>query len=111
MYRALQLSSAQDWPCFKTAAPHFKLCRFFISDSFCHSRILYKNEIARICESCDVQVSVQHWLCCPQRAADQDLLSREVGFTVDSFERLRDVLINPRHSVALEFVLSKFFKW
>jgi hypothetical protein len=48
---------------------------------------------------------------CPLRAGDRKLLESTVGFSVDSFERLRDVLVNQSHSVALEFVLSKFFKW
>jgi hypothetical protein len=48
---------------------------------------------------------------CPLRAGDRTLLASSVGFSVDSFDRLRDVLVNPSHSVALEFVLSNFFKW
>jgi hypothetical protein len=110
-YQSLQLPSAGSWPCFQSAAAHFQLCRFFISDSFCHSRLLHKNEIDRTCEICGVSLSVQHWLDCPLRVADRELLSRETGFTVDSIERLREVLVSPRHSVALEFVLAKFFAW
>jgi hypothetical protein len=110
-YNALQITSAATWPCFQSTAAHFKLCRFFISDSFRHSRLLYANEIDRTCDVCGIPLTVEHWLHCPLRSNDRALLASGVGFVVDSLERLREVLINPRHSVALELVLSKFFKW
>jgi hypothetical protein len=50
-----------------------------------------------------------HWLCCPLRAADRDLLAMETGFSITCLEDLHRVLIDSRHSIALEFVLSKFF--
>jgi hypothetical protein len=111
MYQSLQLSSAASWPCFQTAAPHFKLCRFFASDSFCHSRLLHANEIDRTCNECGIPLTIDHWLHCPLRISDRALLASEVGFPIDSMEKLREIFMDQRHSVALEFVLSKFFKW
>jgi hypothetical protein len=110
-YLSLDVASAPYWPCFQSAASHFKLCRFFISDSFRHSRLLFQNGIERECESCGIPLSVRHWLSCPLRAADRSLLSQETGSPVTSLECLRDILKNPRLSVALEFVLSRFFTW
>jgi hypothetical protein len=110
-YLALDIESAAFWPCFQSVAPHFKLCRFFISDSFRHSRLLYQNGIERECEICGVPLSIRHWLSCPLRASDRQLLSLETGRPVDSLECLRFILRNPRYSVAFEFVLSRFFTW
>ncbi len=111
IYQSLQITSAANWPCFQTAASHFKLCRFFASDSFRHSRLLHANDIDRSCNECGIPLSIEHWLQCPLRISDRALLASEVGFTVDSFESLRVVFADLRHCVALEFVLSKFFKW
>ncbi len=111
MYQSLSISSSHTWPCFESAAPHFRLCRFFISDSFCHSRLLFSNGISRECELCGISLSIDHWLHCPLRANDRALLTRETGFNIDSMERIRDVYTNARFSVAMEFVLSKFFTW
>ncbi len=110
-HQALQLPTAHTWPCFQTTAAHFRLCRFFVSDNFRHSHLLYQNGVERVCGHCDVHLSVQHWICCPLRAQDRALLAVETGFSVVSFENLRDVLVDQRMSVALEFVLSRFFKW
>ncbi len=108
-YQSLDIPTAASWPCFLSSASHFKLCRFFISDSFRRSKSLSDYQISPTCPTCTVPISVQHWLLCPLRIADRALLSSETGFPIDSLERLRDVLQNPRHTVALEFVLSRFF--
>ncbi len=110
-YLALDVASASYWPCFQTAAPPFKLCRFFVSDSFRHSRLLFQNGIERECKSCGVQLSIRHWLHCPLRSADRALLSQETGYPVNSLMCLCNILRDSRHSVAFEFVLSRFFKW
>ncbi len=110
-YQSLDISTAASWPCFLSTSTHLKLCRFFISDSFRHSKLFSSNNVSRNCPSCDEPLSVQHWLFCPHWSADRQLLSTETGFQIDSLERLRDILQNPRHSVALEFVLSRLFTW
>jgi hypothetical protein len=109
-YRALDIPTAGSWPCFSSSASHYRLCRLFLSDSFRHSRELYNNGVERRCASCDETLSIQHWLVCPDRLADRQLLETETGFMVDSFEKLRDIVSDPRRCIALEFVLSRFFK-
>jgi hypothetical protein len=108
-YQSLDIRTASSWPCFLSTAPHLKLCRLFISDSFSHSRILSQNHLDPICPICNERLSVSHWLTCPLRDADRALLASETGFAIETLENLRDVLQNPRHSVALEFVLHRFF--
>jgi hypothetical protein len=108
-YQSLNIRTSASWPCFRSAAPHLKLCRFFISNSFSHSRLLVQNSIDEECPACNVRISVQHWLSCPLRVADRALLASETGFEINSLECLRNVLQNPRHSVALEFVLHRYF--
>jgi hypothetical protein len=108
-YQSLSTRTAASWPCFLSAAPHLKLCRLFISNNFRHSRLLVQNEIEEICPTCNEHLSVQHWLRCPLRTSDRALLASETGFAIDSVESMRNVLLNPRHSVALEFVLHRFF--
>jgi hypothetical protein len=110
-YLQLDLASASFWPCFRSSAPQFKLCRFFISDSFRHSRLLFQNGIERSCEVCDVPLSIRHWLCCPLRDADRALLATATGTEVNSLVHVRDILRDQRLTIAFEFVLSRFFKW
>jgi hypothetical protein len=111
-FNDLRIQTAHSWPCFQSTADHFRLCRFFMSDNFRHSRLLYQNGVnERICSHCDEYLSVQHWLLCPLRAQDRHLLAIETGYPVNTYPDLREVLSNQRTSVALEFVLSRFFKW
>jgi hypothetical protein len=111
MFHALNLPTALAWPCFESTSTHFHLSRFFISDSFRHSKLLFSSGIARICPSCDESLTIAHWFFCPLRADDRMLLHSETGIYVDSFEKLREVVSHPRHCIVLEFVLSRFFKW
>jgi hypothetical protein len=111
-FNDLRIQTAHSWPCFQSTADHFCLCHFFVSDNFRHSRLLYQNGVnERICSHCDEYLSVQHWLLCPLRAQDRHLLAIETGYPVNTYPDLREVLSNQRTSVALEFVLSRFFKW
>ncbi len=111
MFDALQIASAANWPCFQTTAPHFQLCRLFISDSFRHSRLVFKNDIGRTCEVCTTPLSIEHWLHCPLRTSDRALLGLETGYPVCTMDHLRAIYQCPRLSVAMETVLSRFFKW
>jgi hypothetical protein len=82
-----------------------------LSDSFCHSRVLHTNGIERTCELCSDLLSISHWLICPLRASDRALLAAETGFLVNSFDHIREILVNERWSIAFEHVLSRFFRW
>ncbi len=109
-YRLLNVSAAGSWPCFSSSAPHYRFCRLLLSGSFRHSRELLNNGVEKICPQCNEVLSIQHWFDCPNRLSDHQLLASETGFVVNSFEKLREVVTNPRYCVALEFVLSRFFK-
>ncbi len=109
-YSTIQLSSAPSWVCFSSSAPHYRFCRLFVSNCFRFSRFFSGPEKERECEVCHVPLNVDHYFFCPLRAPDRDFFFQGTGVPLSSPADLPRILRDPKLTIALEHVLSKFFQ-